>query len=228
MVLVRGLVLTLLALVAGAQPVAAQELARDTRQIVVSLREHRLWLVEGSDTLLAAPVAIGRRETFRYGGKVYDWRTPRGERSVLSKRLDPVWTVPQWHYYERAANENLELVEMVRGKSYPLADGSRLEARETDVVRVLDGQFWKVPQGREIIIDGVLFVPPMGTAQRRVPDALGTRALDLGEGYLIHGTNPNNRSSIGTAASHGCVRMNTGDLERLFDLVTEGTSVLIY
>lgn len=194
----------------------------------MSVEDRRLWLLEGADTLLSAPVAVGRRETFRYGGAVYDWSTPRGERSVLAKRRDPLWTVPAWHYYERAANEGLEVVEMVRGTSYPLADGSRLEVVENNVVRTLDGRFWEVPRGREIVIDDVLFVPPLGTVQRAIPEALGTRALDLGDGYLIHGTNAGNRSSIGSAASHGCIRMHTGDLERLFEMVSEGTPVLIH
>jgi lipoprotein-anchoring transpeptidase ErfK/SrfK len=212
----------------SAQPLAGAGPDREARRILVSLQQHRLWLVEGRDTLMTVPVAVGRRETFRYRGKVYDWRTPRGERRVLSKRRDPVWTVPQWHYYERAAKEDLQLVEMVRNMHYPLADGSRLEVRGPDVVRVLGQQFWKVPQGREIIIDGVLFVPPLGTAQRRVPEALGTRAMDLGDGYLIHGTSPYNEASVGSAASHGCIRMSNDDVERLFELVGTGTRVLIY
>jgi hypothetical protein len=230
-VVLASVVLTLAAAGASARPLPAQD-AQDrddqTRRIVVSLQDHHLWLIQGGDTLLAAPVAVGRRESFRYGGRVFDWRTPRGERSILSKRLDPVWTVPDWHYYERAANEGLDLVKMVRNVHYPLADGSRLEVRGRNVVRVLGERFWTVPRGREIIIDGVLFVPPFGTVQRQVPGVLGTRALDLGEGYLIHGTNPYNRSSIGTAASHGCIRMHDGDVERLFDLVDVGTPVLIH
>lgn len=215
----------------GAAPLRAQAgpVAGDAsgRRIIVSLETNRLWLVEGADTLLAAPVAVGRHESFRFRGRTFNWRTPRGERKVLAKRSDPVWTVPDWHYYERAATEHLELVEMVRDMRYPLADGSHLEVRGGDVVRVLGRQYWKVPQGREILIDGVLYMPPPGTAQRRVPGALGTRALDLGEGYLIHGTSPYNQASVGGAASHGCVRMHNADVERLFELVAEGTPVVI-
>jgi lipoprotein-anchoring transpeptidase ErfK/SrfK len=209
------------------RPLSAQNLDREGRRIIVSLDDHRLWLVEGSDTLLAATVAVGRRETFRYAGKVFDWRTPRGERVVTAKRRDPVWRVPDWHYYERVANEGLDLVKIVPGARYPLEDGSHLEVRGRNVVRVLGERFWAVPQGREIIIDGVLYVPPFGTLQREVPEALGTRALYLGDGYLIHGTTPYNRSSIGGAASHGCVRMENDDVERLFEMVNVGTPVLI-
>lgn len=55
---------------------------------------------------------------------------------------------------------------------------------------------------------------------------LGTRWLGLDQkGYGIHGTrNPN---SIGSAASHGCIRMYNHDVEELFSWVPVGTPVII-
>jgi hypothetical protein len=186
-----------------------------------------LWLVENGDTLFRAPVAVGRNETYRYGDRSWDWRTPAGERRILAMRRDPVWLVPDWHYYERADHEALRLVPLQRGRAYALADGSRLEILGADVVRVLGDRYWIVPPGHEIVIDGVLYMPPHGTNQRRVSGVLGTRALDLGDGYMIHGTNPYNQSTVGTAASHGCIRMHTADVERLFAMVRTGTPVTI-
>lgn len=213
-----------------AQSATATTAKHDTaqRRILVSLQNARLWLVEGTDTLLSAPVAVGRFASFTWQGRTFDWRTPVGVRTVLDKRVDPLWTVPQWHYYERASNEQLRVVEIEAGRRYPLADGSHLEVRDRNVVRVLDGRYWKVPQNHEIVMDGVIYVPPAHTMQRRVSGALGTRALDLGDGYLIHGTHAGNRSSIGSAASHGCIRMRNEDVERLFDLVGVGTTVEIF
>ncbi|MCE5192152.1 MAG: L,D-transpeptidase/peptidoglycan binding protein [Actinomycetia bacterium] len=53
---------------------------------------------------------------------------------------------------------------------------------------------------------------------------LGTRALNLdAPGIRIHGTS--NNSSIGTAASHGCMRMHMWDIEDLYDRVPVGTPV---
>jgi lipoprotein-anchoring transpeptidase ErfK/SrfK len=53
---------------------------------------------------------------------------------------------------------------------------------------------------------------------------LGTRWMGLStKGYGIHGTNA--PSSIGKAASHGCIRMRQQDLEELFDLVNVGVTV---
>jgi lipoprotein-anchoring transpeptidase ErfK/SrfK len=55
---------------------------------------------------------------------------------------------------------------------------------------------------------------------------LGTRALDLDSpGIRIHGTSKD--YSIGTAASHGCMRMHRRDVEELFELVPVGTKVII-
>ena len=44
-------------------------------------------------------------------------------------------------------------------------------------------------------------------------------------GYGIHGTD--NEASIGTAASHGCVRMHNDDIIQIYDLVSLGTRVKI-
>jgi L,D-transpeptidase ErfK/SrfK len=55
---------------------------------------------------------------------------------------------------------------------------------------------------------------------------LGTRALYLNvSGIRIHGTSK--RSSIGTAASHGCMRMLREDVEELYKKVPVGTKVHI-
>lgn len=55
---------------------------------------------------------------------------------------------------------------------------------------------------------------------------LGTRALDLNaSGIRFHGTNK--RYSVGTAASHGCMRMLREDVEELFEIVPVGTRVII-
>lgn len=55
---------------------------------------------------------------------------------------------------------------------------------------------------------------------------LGSRWMGLNaKSYGIHGTN--DESSIGLAASTGCVRMARADLEELFEVVRPGTKVQI-
>lgn len=198
-------------------------------RIVVSLQQRKLWLIRGRDTLMASSVAIGKGQTFTYGGRTFRFQTPRGKRRVLAKEVNPVWTPPEWHYLERAAREKLEPVELKPGNRYYLEDGTYIEIRGDQVGRVNRfGNFWPFTPGTEIIFDGKIYIPPLNTAQRRVPDALGTRKLDLGNGYLIHGTHIYNEDSIGRAVSHGCIRMRNDEVEKLYELVEVGTPVIIY
>jgi hypothetical protein len=212
-------------------PATTPRLAQPTAPkpyIVVSIDQRRLWLIQGSDTLLAAPVAVGKGQSFTYRGKTYHFRTPRGQRRVLAKETDPVWVPPEWHYYEKAARRNLEPVLLEPGQHYPLGDGTAIEVRDGQVGRVNQfGNFWPFTPGSEIIFYGKIFIPPIGTAQRAVPNALGTHKLDLGDGYLIHGTHLYNEDSIGQPVSHGCIRMRNEDVARLYDLVDVGTVVYI-
>ncbi|MFN8607944.1 MAG: L,D-transpeptidase family protein [Vulcanimicrobiota bacterium] len=56
---------------------------------------------------------------------------------------------------------------------------------------------------------------------------LGTRWIGLSWGGVgIHGTNAD--WSIGSASSHGCLRMHIYDVEALYDMLKEGTPVTIY
>jgi len=56
---------------------------------------------------------------------------------------------------------------------------------------------------------------------------VGTRWLGLSlKGYGIHGTNV--PSSIGRAASHGCIRLRNRDVERLFAMLQIGDRVEIH
>ena len=80
--------------------------------------------------------------------------------------------------------------------------------------------------GREIVSDGRLVVPPLGSNQRRYAGVLGTRRLNLGNGYALHGTN--RPETIGRSVSHGCIRLRNEDIEKLFDMVDVGTPVYVY
>jgi len=55
---------------------------------------------------------------------------------------------------------------------------------------------------------------------------LGTRWLGFNRGGVgIHGTNA--PWTVGTASSHGCMRMVTGQVEKLFEMVSLGTPVIV-
>ena len=69
-------------------------------------------------------------------------------------------------------------------------------------------------------------VPPPEDPSRMVSGELGAYVLNLGDGYLIHGTR--NEELLGRPASHGCVRVGAADLEKLYQTVPAGTRVYIF
>ena len=55
---------------------------------------------------------------------------------------------------------------------------------------------------------------------------LGDYALELGDGYEIHGTlYP---TLLGRSITHGCIRLNDEDLAVTFELIDTGNRVYIY
>jgi len=67
---------------------------------------------------------------------------------------------------------------------------------------------------------------PGRRAERLAPEELGDYAMDLGAGYLIHGTLY--ERSLGMSVTHGCVRLGAKDLEAVFKSVKIGTPVYIF
>jgi lipoprotein-anchoring transpeptidase ErfK/SrfK len=198
-------------------------------KVLVSTEDRWLWLVSGRDTLVSVQVAIGMRSGFEFEGRRFWFETPRSERRVLSKAPNPTWTPPEWHYMRRALDNGYELVRLTTETKYLLEDGSFIMTIGDNVGRLNQyGNFYAFVPGMEIIFDGKVFMPPIGTNQRRIPDALGPYKLDTGDGYLIHGTHMFNEDSIGQAVSHCCVRVDNAELERLYRLTPVGTPVFIF
>jgi L,D-transpeptidase ErfK/SrfK len=68
--------------------------------------------------------------------------------------------------------------------------------------------------------------PPQDEEERLDPNVLGDFALGFGNGYFIHGTIY--ERLIGVAVTHGCVRLYSQDIKRLYQVVKIGTPVIIY
>jgi hypothetical protein len=199
----------------------------DGARIVVSRDALRLWLVRGDSVAFSAPIAVGRDTIFRYGEREWDFNTPTGRMRVLDKEELPIWVPPDWHYLEKAVERDLEPVRLRHQQRIVLSDSTAIEVRRGVVGRINRYGHWReFTPGGEIIFDDKIFIPPIGSPQRRIPDVLGTHRLILGDGYLIHGTPE--EDSIGQWASHGCIRMLNGDIERLYEMVGVGTPVYVY
>jgi len=203
----------------------------DQPYIVVSISENQIWYKRGNQVLFNTQVATGSGKVLvgGPGGRDYKFETPRGRLTVQEKEVDPAWVPPDWHFQEQANKRGLGIARMDRSSRIPTGDGGVVRVSGSEVVkRYPDGreEALTATDGREIVVNGNIVVPPFGTNQRRYKGVLGTRRLVLGDGYGIHGTNV--PESIGRAVSHGCVRLRNEDIEKLFDMVAVGTPVYIY
>jgi hypothetical protein len=210
---------------------AAPEPPLDRPYLVISLEERRLWLKQRGAVLFATEVATGSGKTMagEAGAGAWKFETPRGRLVVQSKEEAPVWAPPDWHYVEQSRKRKLGLLRLEAGQPLTLADGSLVSVEGTDVVRSLpDGRrdVLQAADGREIVVDGKLLVPPLGTTSRRYEGVLGTHRLNMGNGYALHGTNQ--PQTVGRALSHGCVRLRNEDIAKLYAMVAVGTPVYIY
>jgi len=114
-----------------------------------------------------------------------------------------------------------------------LADRKLILLEGERVVKIYDTAIGKpttpTPEGEFQVVNRIAH-PTWFGGGRPVPpgksNPLGTRWLGLSKsGYGIHGTNV--PTSIGSAASKGCIRMNNRDVEELFPLVQVGVHVEI-
>ena len=178
---------------------------KDRPYLVVSLAERRVLYLKGQDTLYKAAVAVGSGKTLVMGGVTKRFVTPRGRMAITHKELDPIWVPPNWHYIEYARKTGRGIIDMSNASPGALAGYA-------------PGQ---VPvRGNSVII------PPWGSPQRAHKGVLGVAKLEMYDGYYFHGTD--NEASVGSAASHGCIRMRKDDIMWMYRNVPVGTQVYIY
>jgi hypothetical protein len=196
-------------------------------RVVVDVFNKELYVIDRDDTLRTAPVATAMNATLEYGGRKWTFETPRGVRTVRGKEKDPVWTPPEWHFAEVASEHHLKLARIQRGHPIKLKDGTKLVVKGDEVGIIQPGKdFEPMVLDEHIVFDNTLFIPPAGTKNAQIQGELGHFRLDMGDGYLLHGTPY--AKSIGAAVTHGCVRMHDEDIEWLYENVPVGTKVYIY
>lgn len=183
----------------------AELVPSDRPYLVVSIDERKVSYVRENDTLFTAPIAVGSGKTLVMGGRTRRFVTPRGKMSITHKELNPVWVPPDWHYVEVARRHGLRVVDMSRAHPSALAG---------------------FPPGREPIRGNTIYIPPLASPQRKHRGVLGAAKLEMYDGYYFHGTK--DESTIGTAASHGCIRMRRHDILWMYENVPVGTQVYLY
>ncbi len=87
----------------------------------------------------------------------------------------------------------------------------------------ITGPWWRKPDWAFIEENEKI---PKSEADRMDPNVMGEYALGFGEGFFIHGTIY--ERLLGINVTHGCVRVGTDDLEKLFKAVPVGTPIYIF
>jgi L,D-transpeptidase YbiS len=95
---------------------------------------------------------------------------------------------------------------------------------EFEVLDKIENPLWTKPDWA--FVESGQPVPPPNDPTRKVAGELGAYVLNLGDGYLIHGTKT--PALLGRPVSHGCVRLGVDDLKKLFEAISLGTKVYIY
>ncbi len=75
-------------------------------------------------------------------------------------------------------------------------------------------------------IEEGLPVPSARSADRIDYNTLGDYALEIGDGYMLHGTLY--QRFLGLPVTHGCVRLGDKDLELIYNTLSKGSKVFIY
>ena len=178
----------------------------------VGLQVDRRWLRERVEAALVMPAAQDRLVTARVR-KVQ----PDVTRAELADRHGTVLTVDRAGFTLRLY-KRLELV-----RSYPIAVGQvGLETPPGlyDIQNKAVDPAWSVPDS-DWAGDLAGSVIPGGVPE----NPLKARWLGIYNGVGIHGTAE--RASIGSNASHGCIRMLVEDVTDLYDRVPVGADVYI-
>jgi lipoprotein-anchoring transpeptidase ErfK/SrfK len=235
--------------VAGSQ-VRLDEPAESPQVITVSTAENRVYVRRGGKVIFQAVCSTGKgTKLVVENGRQLLFETPTGRFRILSKEENPTWVPPDWHYVEEARKKNLKTVRLSAGDTIDAETGNVvavepsggiwsslsgggarrrvLRVEHNTVVEVRpDGTRRELPPGELIRAGNALVIPPSSAPQRHFEKVLGHYRLNIGNGYALHGTLATRE--LGRAASHGCVRLGDGDMEKLFKEARVGDEVIIY
>jgi hypothetical protein len=112
-----------------------------------------------------------------------------------------------------------ELVDRATGRRWAFNTPSGMFRVESKLV----DPWWRKPDWA-FIEDGLGV--PADPSQRFDPEMLGQYALGFGDGYYIHGTVY--ERLLGISVTHGCIRVGSDDLERLYEKVGIGTRIYVF
>jgi lipoprotein-anchoring transpeptidase ErfK/SrfK len=148
-------------------------------------------------------------------------KRPRAVAMLPTKRLKPAVTSAGTGVLVNRNTFKLQFFKGGKVRTFPIAVGQigfSTPSGRWSIVTKQRNPWWHPPPS------------PWAADSDPVPpgpgNPLGTRWMGLNASFIgIHGT-PSS-GSLGSRASHGCIRMNIGDAEWMFDRVDVGTPVLV-
>jgi L,D-transpeptidase ErfK/SrfK len=178
---------------------------------------------------VAKKFTLGQEEIVRLNPKIDRWLVREGEMvRIPNKRILPdtprdgvTLNIAEFrmYYYPRNSGQVMTYAHGIGRQDWKTPLG------KTKIINKIKNPTWTPPATirREHAADGDI-LPAVYPAGPHNP--LGSRALYLGiPGYRIHGTDIDKIYGIGMQITHGCVRMYPDDIEQLYDLVPNGTTV---
>lgn len=132
-------------------------------------------------------------------------------------------------FYLYADNKLIRTGPCSTGKNTQLIAGKKEYRFKTPrgvhkVLRKAEHPVWAKPDWA--FIEEGLPIPPPGDESRFDQYTLGDYKLEIGDGYMVHGTLY--KRMIGMPVTHGCVRMLDDDIEAVFKTLPLGAKVIIY
>ena len=193
--------------------------------------ENKLYISPENQTLveIAKQTDMGYFELRLANPDINPFAIKKGDMILIPRRR----IIPEINYqlntiYINLSEKRLYYPTEIEGKKYVITfpvgigtDETGTKTGEYEISQKRENPSWYVPENIKKENPELPDVFPPGE-----DNPLGTRAMRLGNtALLIHGTNK--KFGIGMKVSHGCIRMYNHDVERLFDLVKEGTKVKV-
>ena len=164
---------------------------------------------------IADEVASLRREVGdRLGGKLHIAVDTRANKLYFKKGLRLLWET------DCSVGQGGTIKDKRSGRTWQFVT----PRGEFKILTKIDHPAWIKPDWA--FVENHEPVPPPDDPSRKVEGELGEYALNIGDGYLIHGTK--NEAALGRPVSHGCIRLGAEALEKLYKAVSTGTKVYIY
>jgi len=124
--------------------------------LVIDTRAKKFQLRKGNMIIREGPCGVGKGY-HSAGSRSWNFETPKGERHITSKTVNPTWHRPEWYWQEQGRSVPSDFITF----SPNMPESERREA-----YRILSCS------EKELV--------------RSVPGALGRYSLGLGDGYYIH------------------------------------------